>query len=156
MNSNDGIPLPVVHGVKHAVPGKAGIVDQNVQPTEGFDRFLDNGFWKIRLSHIAAKDNSFASGRSNSFRSFGGRLLVQITHNQAAAMLGQQFSRSRPNAPSAARNDGYLVINQTHVPNSSSQIGSIEDWKIVLSILHSSKLPVFHLPFILSAPATSL
>jgi hypothetical protein len=72
---------------------------------------LDNCRRKIRLSHITAKGGGFAAGSADSCRRFTSRGLIQIADDEAGAVLGQQFSRSRANPAPAASHNSYFAFN---------------------------------------------
>ncbi len=61
MHIDHAIPIRFAHREDHTVTQNAGIVDQDVETTKGFDRLIDHVLGFAKVGNIAAIDDGFAT-----------------------------------------------------------------------------------------------
>ena len=121
MDVEDVVPLLVGHVLDGAVPGEAGVVDDDVEAAEGLDRGADEAVAEIRRGHVAGADR----GRAAEVSDGGGGLLggsgVEVVDHDAGA-LARQLERDGPaDAPARPRHDGDFPVQLGHDPLPLSQ-----------------------------------
>jgi hypothetical protein len=62
MKLNNGLPLLVTHFVDHRIPGKARIIDQDIQTIISRNSFSHDGRREFRIRNIAGKGDSSSAG----------------------------------------------------------------------------------------------
>ena len=101
MHVHDRLELLVGHLLDDAVPGVAGVVDDDVETTEAVERRGHEAVAEVRRGDIARAHRRFATSRANLLSDFECGRLVEIVHDDARA-FARQLQRDRA-ADAAAR-----------------------------------------------------
>jgi hypothetical protein len=108
-----GLELAVGHLVDDAVPGIAGVVDQDVELAEAVDRRLDELLGHPVRGQVAREQR----GLTVDLR---GRLLgalgVEVVDEHARAVLGQELRRRPADAARRPGDDRGLAVQNAHAP----------------------------------------
>jgi hypothetical protein len=97
--------------VRHAVPGVAGVVDDDVEPAELVDGLLHELVGNPRLGQVAAKHRGVAGDLGSGLL---GDVAVQVVDQHTRTLLGEQLRRGAPDAPGRAGDDGRLSVEDSH------------------------------------------
>jgi hypothetical protein len=109
------LELFVGHFLDRGVPGIAGVIDDDVQPTECLHRGADETIRKALVGNAAIYGNSFAAGRIDFFGDRTPRFFVGIVDNDFSAMPRQLECDGAANAAARTGNEGDLVLQILHI-----------------------------------------
>ena len=114
MNRQDVVPLLVGHILDGAVPGEAGVVDNDIEATERFDRSAYEPIAEIGLGHVAGANRRLAAKPPDRRSGVVGRLGIEIVDHDAGT-LARQFECDGPtDTPARPRYDGDLSVQLGH------------------------------------------
>jgi hypothetical protein len=114
MHTDNCVPFVLSHVGEHAVAQDAGIVDQDVEPAEGFDRMVDQVLGAGPVADVVAVGDRLAARRAD-FRHHlvGGRgvgaaavdACAEIVDHDLGAVRGQHQRMLAPQSPAGAGHD---------------------------------------------------
>ena len=124
VHRDDGIELVLTGVGDHPVAHNAGIVDQNVEPTERIDRGLDQSCRLVPIGDIRATGDGFPTGRNdfinNALRgaTTAGRRSIQshtdvVDHN-LCAFSGEGQRMCSTDSTTGTGDDDNPTIEQSH------------------------------------------
>src|SRR5581483_11840742 len=107
VNIHHGVPLLIGHFMNDAIPGVAGVIDNNVDGAKVFERRVDQLRWKRRAGDIARDNNRFTTRSANG----GGSLLrgvgIEIADNDRGPFRSEQAGGGRTNTAPRTGDNGY-------------------------------------------------
>ncbi|VWX50171.1 hypothetical protein NOVOSPHI9U_260204 [Novosphingobium sp. 9U] len=126
VNLDDAVPLVLAHVHEHAIAQDTGVVDQDVEPTEGIDRLLHHLLRIAPVGDIGRVHRRLAAHRLDRRDDFLRRRLVgtfaggagtEIIDDNLGALFGQLERMRASETSSGARNDCDATFQQTHHPS---------------------------------------
>ena len=121
MHVDDAVPVGLAHREHHAVTEDAGVVDQDVEATEGLDRLLDHGLGFVEVSDVGAIDDGFATHALDLFDDLFGRALIgagaiggtaQVVDDDLGSVLGQHERMLTADASTGSGDDGDAAFDE--------------------------------------------
>ena len=90
--------------IRQAVPGDAGVVDQNVDPAEGLHRRVHQGLDLVGLGHVAPDGQGLGpQGLTGSHGLTGRGLVSGVAQHHIGAALGQLQADGPADVPGCRR-----------------------------------------------------
>ena len=112
MDVEHRLELLVGHLVDRAVPGVAGVVDDDVDLAELVDGLLDELVGDAVLGQVAGEDGGLAGDLG---RGLLGDVAVEVVDQDLGALLGEQLCGGAADAAGRAGDDGGLSIEDSHL-----------------------------------------
>ncbi|MNN74332.1 hypothetical protein D3C81_1905230 [compost metagenome] len=110
MAVDDCVPLLVGHLLDHAVPGVAGVVDDDVQPLVVLDRGADEALGEVRRTNAADTGHGFAAEGLDRLDHFLRRIGIEVVDHHAGAVGGQLQGDGAADATAGAGNQRHFTF----------------------------------------------
>src|SRR5215813_11037071 len=123
IDAHDAVPLGTVrfqHGPVLVLPEDARVVIQDVEGTEAARPFLDHSLHVLLDGHITNRGDGLASGLLDEGHRLVRRLLVDVAHHYARALLGEEHRSlaSHPHPRAGDQRDLTLEPGSHAAPSS--------------------------------------
>jgi 16S rRNA C967 or C1407 C5-methylase (RsmB/RsmF family) len=123
---DDRVPLLVAHLLDHAVPGVAGVVDQDVAAAEGVDGSLHHPLAEILCRDVAvARHRTPAHRLDHRLDRLEARRLVEVVDHHRRAIARQPQRDLPPDAPARSGDDRHLAVELPHSACSLMSVGVV-------------------------------
>ena len=109
MYVQDRLPLVIVDLMRHPVPGKTGIVNQDIQLAVCVYRRLHQLGGKFGLGDITGNGDSLSAAGCNGAGGLFRRAGVEVVHNDHGPVLCKSEGGAGADSPSCTCNDNCLV-----------------------------------------------
>ena len=109
MHIQNGVELFIAHSHSHAVPGKAGIVHDDIDISELFQRGGDEAVAKIRRGDATATNHGLTAIGFDDAGNLIGNLGVKVINHQPGTFACKLKAHGAANTPPTAGNQSDLA-----------------------------------------------
>ncbi len=123
VDPDDVVPVGLVHVEAHLVPQDPGIVDQDVQLTEGVDGLVDERLGPVPRAHVGGIDGALAPAGLDELDDLLGGVHVatlslhrrpDVVDHDLGALRGQEQCLLAADPSACAGDDGNLAVEHSH------------------------------------------